>query len=52
MLREAQDRVLDDRQERIEHQRRQRGGLADLAPEHDQQETEQAQAGDRLEDIP
>ena len=30
---QAQDRVLDDRQERVDHQRRQRRGLADLAPE-------------------
>ena len=46
---QPQNRVLDDRQKGIEHQRRQGRGLADLAPEGDQEEPEQGQAGDGLE---
>ena len=48
---QAEDRVLDDRQQRIDDQRRPRGGLADLAAEDDQQEAEQRQARHRLEDV-
>ena len=46
---QPEDRVLDDRQQGVEHERRQRRGLADLAPKGDQQEPQQGQAGDGLE---
>ena len=46
---QPEDRVLDDRQQGVEREGRQRRRLADLAPKGDQQEPEQGQAGDRLE---
>ena len=48
---EAEDRILDDRQERVNARVPRARGLADLAPEDDQQEPEQRQAGDRLEHV-
>ena len=48
---EAEDRVLDDRQERIDHERGERRGLADPAAEGDQEDAEEREAGDRLEDV-
>ena len=46
---QPEDRVLDDRQQSIEREGRQRRRLADLAPEGDQKEPEEGQTGDRLE---